>query len=192
MWGIAMDTFAVLTSTFIGKKAMMKNCLSDLKDSLKHIGQLLSGTQSEVRVHCLQCLATVYLIEDEEEHSALCQEWFQLISPALLSCVLKILKLPFIDLRSSSLNFVLSLASHKWAQEQMKDQPGFVEYLLDRRTESEKTSKELKYSIIHCMAESPFAENSFGSQLYLKLREYIREGPFYENTEAAVAFEEMQ
>ena len=120
VWGVAVDTFALLASTLIGKKAMMEICPSELRNSLKYIGTVVFGTQSEVRVHCLQCLAIVYLIEEEEEHSALCQEWFHLISPTLFSLVIQILKLPFIDLRSSSFNLLFSLASHKWAQEQMK------------------------------------------------------------------------
>ena len=57
VWGVAVDTFALLASTLIGKKAMMEICPSELRNSL-NFGTVVFG-QSEVRVHCLQCLAIV-------------------------------------------------------------------------------------------------------------------------------------
>lgn len=66
---------------------------------------------------------------------------------------------------------------------------GFLEYLLDRKTETDKTGKELKYEFIAELVHSPFSKEVFDKPIHLRLREYEREGPFYVQAEAAVAFE---
>ena len=195
VWGVAVDTFALLASTVRGRKAMVETCNTEVKAVLKHLGEIISSSRSEVRVRCLQSLAVVFRCEEgmEEDGGAIQnREWFHLISPNLLSLVIRFLKQPFQDLRSAGLSLLLSLAPHEWAQREMQQQPGFVEYLLDRSTDHEKLGKELKYAIIHSLVTSGSSEGVFGSAIHLKFREYVNEGPFYVSTETAVAFEDMQ
>lgn len=66
---------------------------------------------------------------------------------------------------------------------------GFLEYLLDRKTETDKAGKELKYELIAELVRSPFSKEVFDKPFHLRLREYEREGPFYVQAQAAVAFE---
>ena len=66
---------------------------------------------------------------------------------------------------------------------------GFLEYLLDRKTESDKAGKEHKYEVIAELVHSPFSKEVFDKPYHLRLREYEREGPFFVKAEAAVAFE---
>ena len=66
---------------------------------------------------------------------------------------------------------------------------GFLEYLLDRTTETDKAGKEHKYEFIVELVRSPFSKKVFEKPFYLRLREYEREGPFYVKAQAAVAFE---
>ena len=66
---------------------------------------------------------------------------------------------------------------------------GFLEYLLDRTTESDKAGKEHKYEFIVELVRSPFSKEVFEKPFSLRLREYEREGPFYVRAQAAVAFE---
>ena len=66
---------------------------------------------------------------------------------------------------------------------------GFLEYLLDRTTESDKAGKEHKYEFIVELVRSPVSKEVFDKPFYLRLREYEREGPFYVRAQAAVAFE---
>jgi len=66
---------------------------------------------------------------------------------------------------------------------------GFLEYLLDRKTETDKAGKEMKYELISELVRSPFSKEVFDKPFHLRLREYEREGPFYVQAQAAVAFE---
>ena len=66
---------------------------------------------------------------------------------------------------------------------------GFLEYLMDRKTETDKAGKELKYELIVELVRSPFSKEVFEKPFHLRLREYEREGPFYVRAQAAVAFE---
>lgn len=66
---------------------------------------------------------------------------------------------------------------------------GFLEYLMDRTTETDKAGKEQKYEFIVELVRSPFSKEVFEKPFHLRLREYEREGPFYVRAQAAVAFE---
>lgn len=63
---------------------------------------------------------------------------------------------------------------------------GFVEYLLDRSTESEKRTKEAKYDIIKRLSNSV----AFDTSIITRLRTYVDEGPFYSESVLEVAMEE--
>lgn len=66
---------------------------------------------------------------------------------------------------------------------------GFLEYLMDRKTEADKAGKEQKHELIVELVRSPFSKEVFEKPFHLRLREYEREGPFYVRAQAAVAFE---
>lgn len=67
---------------------------------------------------------------------------------------------------------------------------GFFEYLLDRRTENEKEGQELKYEVIKKITLCPDASNIFDKPMILKLKQYIRDGPFYVGSDVSVIMDE--
>lgn len=66
---------------------------------------------------------------------------------------------------------------------------GFLEYLLDRRTETEKEGRELKYEIVKNLSVSNTSEENLGLSYYDKILQYTKEGPFYQESEVAVTYE---
>lgn len=66
---------------------------------------------------------------------------------------------------------------------------GFIEYLLDRKTEQEKEGKELKYNILKTIAESVTSKENLGENYYEKICKYVREGPFYSEQQTAIDYE---
>ena len=66
---------------------------------------------------------------------------------------------------------------------------GFLEYLLDRQTESEKEGKELKYDILKTLAQSETSAEVFGKDCYEQICDYVTEGPFYSEQQTAVDYE---
>ena len=65
-----------------------------------------------------------------------------------------------------------------------------TEFLLDRSTETDKECKEAKYEVVETICASKRCANIFGNQNYLKLRQFVNEGPFYVEAQLNVAFEE--
>ena len=67
-----------------------------------------------------------------------------------------------------------------------------MEYLLDRKTEPEKEGKELKYSIIRSLSESPTGRANLGIEYYQRVCQYAKDGPFHSDQQTAVKFEEAR
>jgi 26S proteasome non-ATPase regulatory subunit 5 len=67
--------------------------------------------------------------------------------------------------------------------------PELVEFLLNRRTESSKTGKEWKFTIIQRSIHSENAELLLTSRIYTQFLRYIRDGPFYIDVQPATAVE---
>ncbi len=67
---------------------------------------------------------------------------------------------------------------------------GFLEYLLDRRTEPDKEGKELKYNVIKNLSLSKTAKDNLGLEYYKRICLYAKEGPFRSDQETAVDFEQ--
>jgi len=127
---------------------------------------------------------------------ALTEDWFGRLTQSTnesLSVVLHIAQQPFGELRLPALRLVNVLAVLPWAQQLLIAHPGFLEYLLDRSTErGERAGLEAKYNIVTTLLASETTAASVAAELYQRLREYAREGPFYVRLEAQVAFESGQ
>ena len=98
-------------------------------------------------------------------------------------------KQPFTDVKLSVLQLYQSIAHQPWGQMHMNTHPGFNEYLLDRSTEKFKEGKEAKFEIIRILVDSPTSMDIFGRPFYMKLKQYVNEGPFFVQAQAQVAME---
>lgn len=191
LWGIAVDTFGILSSTESSRELLKENMV-DTTRCLKSLGFFLSSGSSEVCTRVLRCLAMVASCPESSSSSeeSTSVVWFRILTPKPCTLLMSIAKKPFADLRHSALKVMLSMASYEWGQREMLSHGGFLEYLLDRHTEPDKEGKELKHDIVHAMVESPTAEQVWGNVDFLKLRKFDREGPFYFITDASVAANE--
>lgn len=110
-----------------------------------------------------------------------------------LSVVLSVARQPFVDLHIAGLRLLGSLATLPWCQAQLVASAGFIEYLLDRSTEhGERAGLDAKYDIVSKLAGSESAAGIMSSEVLIRLREYVREGPIYVKVEAQVAFEKAE
>lgn len=65
-----------------------------------------------------------------------------------------------------------------------------MEFLLDRRAETDKECLELKFSIVKSLCESIEPESTIWSDYAAaQIRDHVREGPWFARAQAAVAFE---
>ena len=68
--------------------------------------------------------------------------------------------------------------------------PGFLEFLLDREAERDKTGKEAKFQLLVSLANSgQQVRDLVGHELEFLLLEYVRMGPFYVAAQSQVAFQ---
>ena len=190
LWGVAVDTVGALGFTAAGRKAL-KLYDSQTKAALRSLGETITSSSSELRTRALGAVAMLLSCKEENDswEASTSQEWFNTLHPSIFPTLMSVVKQPFEDLRIAGLKVLLSMASWEWGQREMQAQAGFLEYLLDRRTEPDKIGKELKYEIVHAIAVSGTAEGVFGGALFLKLRQYDREGPFYYAAETTVALQ---
>jgi len=92
------------------------------------------------------------------------------------------------ELRIVSFAIMQKMALHPWGQTEMTISREFIDYILNRSTETTKLGKEWKFMIIQTLVKAPNAENIISSNIFDRLTRYLREGPFYMRNEAAVAF----
>lgn len=71
----------------------------------------------------------------------------------------------------------------------MIDTPSFMEFILDRSTGQTKEAKDAKFELVGSLVNSSTAAAILGSQHYLRLKTYLREGPYYVSAVAAVGIE---
>lgn len=117
------------------------------------------------------------------------ERWFTHLSPKPLDLLLSLCKQPFTEIRLNSLQILRALVSQPWAGRILNQEAGFLEYLLDRSTEPDKEGKETKYTVVKALAEVSSTGDIFGRPALLRLKEYVRDGPFYVRVQSEVAME---
>lgn len=82
-----------------------------------------------------------------------------------------------------------AIASQLWGQKLMMSTPGFMEFILDRSSGQTKEAKDAKFELVGSLVGSSTAAEILGSPNYIRLKIYLREGPYYVSAVAAVGTE---
>ena len=194
VWGTAVDTFGVLGSTKTGREALLNVVGADMSANLKCLGEFIVSGHPEVRTRSLRALSMLLSCEEgcDNWEESVSLKWFNTIHRDPFPILMSVVKQPFQDLRLAGLRVLLTMASFEWGQRVFSSHAGFLEYILDRKTEPDKEGRELKYEIIHSIvASGETAERVFGNVDLLKLRKYDREGPFFGGADTTIALEGM-
>jgi 26S proteasome non-ATPase regulatory subunit 5 len=161
---------------------------------LRRVGQVLVCNSGDLKLRVLTCLSQLLEVKESDpngEATTLTETWYRSLLPdnKTTSTVLSLSRQPFLDVRLGALGLLRVLCTHLWGQKELAGYSGFLEYLLDRKTEFEKTGKEAKFDMIRELVVSPFTSTSFGSEPYSRLKRLFNEGPFFVDSETAVAVE---
>ncbi|KAG7272783.1 hypothetical protein CRUP_017837 [Coryphaenoides rupestris] len=70
----------------------------------------------------------------------------------------------------------------------MINTPSFMEFIVDRSTGKTKEAKDAKFELVGALVGTSTASNILGSQHYLRLKSYLREGPYYVAAVAAILY----
>lgn len=114
--------------------------------------------------------------------------------PNLLSDLITSARNAFEDHRFAAYAVLQSLGRYTWAVEDMLISPEFFSWALDRNIERSSVGKEWRYAMIQsvvmtAMQMERFKTDTVAVGVLSRAKRYLREGPFYTETEAAVAFE---
>lgn len=191
MVGVALDTLGLLGSTVEGKQVLQKTG-EKFKAVLSRMSQLAGSGATELRVRSLDAISQLLTLQPEQQTEdllALTESWFHVLSNQPMDMIRNISTQPFPELHCAALHIFTAIASQPWGQRLMIGTPGFMEFILDRTTGQTKEAKDAKFELVGSLVSSSAAAQILGSQHYLQLKTYLREGPYYVSAVAAVSTE---
>uniref|UniRef100_A0A7N8Y1T0 26S proteasome non-ATPase regulatory subunit 5 n=1 Tax=Mastacembelus armatus TaxID=205130 RepID=A0A7N8Y1T0_9TELE len=191
MIGVALDTLGLLGSNVEGKQVLQKTG-ENFKAVLLRMSQLASSGATELRVRSLDAISQLLTLQPEQQTEdllALTESWFHLLSNQPMDMIRTISTQPFPELHCGALGIFTAIATQPWGQKLMINNPGFMEFILDRSTGQTKEAKDAKYELVGSLVCSSTAAEILGSQHYLRLKTYLREGPYYVSAVASVSTE---
>ncbi|KAL4617403.1 26S proteasome non-ATPase regulatory subunit 5 [Arapaima gigas] len=191
MTGVALDTLGILGSTVEGKQVLQKTG-EKMQQVLKRMSQLAQNSTTELRVRCLEALTLLLNLPTEQQTEdllGLTESWFRSLSSQPLEMFRSISIQPFPELHCGALRIFTAIANQPWGQKLMIAAPGFVEFIVDRSTGPTKECKDAKFELVKVLVNSASTPEIFGNQHYLRLRTYMREGPYYVTAVSSVTVE---
>ncbi|XP_041816265.1 26S proteasome non-ATPase regulatory subunit 5 [Chelmon rostratus] len=191
MIGVALDTLGLLGSTVEGKQVLQKTG-ENFKAVLLRMSQLASSGATELRVRSLDAISQLLTLQPEQQTEdllALTESWFRLLSNQPMDMIRNISTQPFPELHCGALRIFSAIATQPWGQKLMISTPSFMEFVLDRSTGQTKEAKDAKFELVGSLVCSSTAAEILGSQHYIRLKTYLREGPYYVSAVASVSTE---
>jgi 26S proteasome non-ATPase regulatory subunit 5 len=111
----------------------------------------------------------------------------------LFNILLNYAKQPFMELRLKSHDCFQSFTQSKWGLNYLfnlsNSGNNFIIYLIDRSTELEKEGRNSKYDLVKLVASSEFIMEYIDLNQLSILNRFVKEGPFYKESEMAVEFQ---
>lgn len=188
---LCAETIAFICSKSDGLKIIYRE--SDaIKEAVRFMAKIISnpGEDDYVRKRIIQSLAGVFDHNPEDiEIFMICEKLYRHLDDNPIKLLMSLAQKPFVEVRYGGLTLLRNISKYSWVEQDMVLCPTFVEYLLDRSTESDKEAKELKYDIIRTLSVSATALENFGRDYFEKLGLYSTQGPFYSESHVAVSYE---
>ncbi|KAJ8973371.1 hypothetical protein NQ317_007184 [Molorchus minor] len=186
--GVSLDTLGIIGLSSEGKIAL-NSTGNKITYAVKTIVKLLNSFPTDVRIRALNCLENLLRVEDPKNDTMqITRRWFDLFGDDPMQVIVRYAKNPFSEIKLAGLGILHAIAEQQWGQEEIKNTPGLVEYLLDRNVENIKDCKEAKYEIVKALA----ASSLFDQTMATKFQSYVSEGPFYVQATTEVAYEQNE
>lgn len=189
---LCAETISFICSRDEGLKVMYNSELDSLKDVIRIMTKIISnpGEDDYARERTLQSLTTMFEHDVHDvELSMMCEKLYRYIDDDPMLFLFNLAKIPFAEIRHGSFALLANISKYNWVEQDMVTCPGFMEYILDRSTETEREGRELKYNIIKCLSLSATAVDNLGRDYFDKLKKYCEEGPFYAESHVSVTYE---
>lgn len=193
MVALATATLGYIASTVAGKKKLLESGMAETLAG--RISAFLRHGKTEHKILALHATAQVLGTRGlEGDGDDLTWRLYKLLIsklPDLPKRVQDTIRLPFDDLAASGYEVLIAAVDKAWGLEELvANQPGMIEYLLDRRSASSRDAKLKRYKVIQEVVANAANSNLVPPELLVRLKGFLDEGPFYVEPEAAVALDE--
>ncbi|KAK0097372.1 hypothetical protein PV326_002237 [Microctonus aethiopoides] len=183
----ALDTLGHIASTVEGKYAL-DNLHDAMPSVMKKMKNFISNMPTEVRLRALDSLASILHVDQGNHNNRillLTKSWFDLLHDDPVLYIVEFCKQPFIDIRLSSMKVLLEIATQYWGQEYIANHPGLMEFLMNRRAETDSQCKIIKYEIVKALTTA----DCFDATTIEQLKQYVLAGPLAIDIDTEVATE---
>jgi len=93
--------------------------------------------------------------------------------------LLVLAKQPFEDMREAVWKLVRALVAQTWGLRTVVGTAGFLEYLLDRKTEFHVSGSQAKFDILRAVDAHPRSKELLSPAQRAQVHEYVRQGAHY-------------
>lgn len=161
-----------------------------MHETLNDIGKSIHNLPTPLKVRALNCLETLFFCDASDatnnQISSITEQWFtSLTGNNQLTFVQDFCRNPFPEIKTAALGLLRSICNYVWGQRALSNTAGFIEYLLDRRSEVDKDILHEKFNILKAIVKS----REFDPNTSEQIRKYIDDGAFYVQGVMEVAIE---
>ncbi|KAI9283083.1 26S proteasome non-ATPase regulatory subunit 5 [Umbelopsis sp. AD052] len=191
------DDTLVVTIATIGLVGSSTNALILFheKGILEEVCDNFRLSAGHIKVGYLQSISQLLAVHDSSEKSVQVEKITEDIfhnmggSAGPIELLISLSQQPLEEMRVSAFAVLESTATHEWGQRDLTRSKKFLDYILNRTTETTHAGKTWKFSIVRALTVTPNAAANIEPMALRRLTEYVKQGPFYIHREAAVAME---
>lgn len=152
---------------------------------LSRLGSVIISSDSLIKSRALRCIADLLETHEDdprEESGKLSEKFYHAIIVGdykMTNQLLALCRVPFMEIRINALLVLAAVADLEWGQKELAAQPEFINWILNRSTETCKESKEAKFEILKALVKSRTSVRHFKGEDYMKMRADFKNGPFH-------------
>eukprot|EP01006_Ploeotia_vitrea_P047940 TRINITY_DN67179_c2_g1_i1.p1 TRINITY_DN67179_c2_g1~~TRINITY_DN67179_c2_g1_i1.p1 ORF type:complete len:553 (-),score=269.72 TRINITY_DN67179_c2_g1_i1:116-1747(-) len=148
---------------------------------LKKLVTFATHHEEAVKLQALHGLASVFASATKAQMREQAEALLNALSAQQWATLQRDLELPFMEMRYAVLRMVSELVRLPFGVRWVARKPGFVEYLLDRGTESTKLGAQWKYTVLQNLSLNPLSRDAsvLSNQQLQQVTLYVQRGPFY-------------
>ncbi|KAH8550626.1 26S proteasome non-ATPase regulatory subunit 5 [Umbelopsis sp. PMI_123] len=190
------DTLIVTIATIglIGTSADAVRLLNE-RGLLDEFSSNFRSSAGHIKVGYLQSLSQLFAVHALQETNSDIEKITEALfhnmggSAGPVELLISLAQQPLEEMRIAVFAVLESIATHQWGQRELTQSRKFLDYILNRTTETTHAGKTWKFSIVKALTMTPKAEANIEPMALRRLAEYVKQGPFYIHREAAVAME---
>ncbi|CAH0393967.1 unnamed protein product [Bemisia tabaci] len=189
----ALETVSYIATTTRGKQ-LLSTYDNKMTITIEQIGSYLKGMPMEYKVTAMNALANMFKLDITDltdDLLSITKSWFYKLGEDPMQNIMSICRQPFVETRCAGLLVLKSLAILPWGLEEFVRYPGLLEFLLDRSSDTTMQCKDAKYQVIKQIIEAPKAKEILPGPMYVRMREYVRQGLVHVPVQMEVAVDGM-